>query len=417
MAQAYVIRLQAGLESFHLSPASTEYPAALLPNLRSKRLHVRLLTQIAGSRMEETELVRTNDPGLRRSFFLSLVALLVAAVPLFGDTNQRQVTKLTDGVYAIQHKNLNDGNPSGNTTVIIGDREVFVVDSCYRPSFAREDIAQIRQWTDKPVGYLLNTHFHNDHNNGNKTYLDAFPSLAIVAQEETKKDMDLIQPGNIERGPKQMAATIAALKQGKAPDGRTLSEDEKKQVQDLLPGMEQLLAEFKTMVYQPPTLTFTDKLDIDIGNREVQVKHLGRGNTPGDAIVYLPKEKILVAGDLLVYPIPYTYDGYPAEWVQTLQNMAQLDVQTIVPGHGPVLHDKAYLYLVADLFKSAVEQVRARVRQIGHPGFHSLEDVKGSVDLTPFRPKFAGDDKDLRAEFDDMTVHLVKIVFNEAALR
>jgi cyclase len=362
-------------------------------------------------------LIRTYDPGLRRSFFLSLAAYLIAAGPLFGDTNERQVIKLADGVYAIQHKNLNDGNPSGNTTVILGDREVFVVDSSYRPSMAREDIAQIRQWTDRPVGYLLNTHFHDDHHNGNKTYMDAFPALAIIAQEETKKDMDLIQPGNIERGPKELAATIAAFEQGKDQHGRTLTDDEKKEVQELLPGLEQLLAELKTLVYQPPTLTFTDKLEINVGNREVQVKHLGRGNTPGDAIAYLPKEKILIAGDLLVYPIPYTYDGYPAEWIQTLQKMAQLDAQTIVPGHGPVLHDKTYLYLVTDLFKSAVEQVHTRIRQIGHPGFHSLEEVKGSVDLTPFRAKFAGDDKDLQAEFDEMTTHLVKLVFNEAALR
>jgi cyclase len=362
-------------------------------------------------------LIRNDGPGLRRLFLLSLVLLVTTAGSLFGDTNERQVTRLAEGVYAIQHKNLNDGNVNGNTTVIIGEREVFVVDSCYLPSLAREDIAQIRQWTNKPVGYLLNTHFHNDHNNGNRAYLDAYPSLAIVAQEETKKDMDLIQPGNIERGPKQMAATVAALKQGKTPGGRTLTDDEKKQVQDILPGLEQQEAEFKTLVYQPPTLTFVDKLDIDIGNREVQVKHLGRGNTPGDAIVYLPKEKILIAGDLLVHPIPYTYDGYPAEWAQTLQAMAQLDAAIIVPGHGPVLHGKDYLYLVTDLLKSAVEQLRARIRQIGHPGFHSLDDVKGSVDLTAFRVKFAGEDKDLQAEFDDMTTHLVKIAFSEAAQR
>ena len=367
-------------------------------------------------------MICTIDLGLRRSFslspgFLLLGALLIAAGPLFADSGERQVTQLADGVYAIRHKNMNDGNPSGNTTVIIGDREVFVVDSCYRPSFAREDIAQIRRWTDKPVGYLLITHFHNDHNNGNKTYMEAFPALAIIAQEETKKDMDLIQPGNIERGPKELAATIAAFKQGKDQHGRALTEDEKKEVQELLPSLEELLSEFKTLVYQPPTLTFSDDLDIDIGNQEVQVKHLGRGNTPGDAIVYLPKEKILVAGDLLVSPIPYTYDGYPAEWIQTLQKMAGLDAQTIVPGHGPVLHDKTYLYLVAELLKSAVDQMRARIRQIGHPGFHSVNDVKGSVDLTPFRAKFAGDDKDLQAEFDDMTAHLVQLVFNEAALR
>ena len=362
-------------------------------------------------------MIRKDGPGLRKLFFLPLVLLMTAAGSLFGDTNERQVSKLAEGVYAIQHKNPGDGNVNGNTTVIIGEREVFVVDSCYLPSLAREDIAQIRQWTNKPIGYLLNTHFHNDHNNGNRAYLDAFPSLAIIAQEETKKDMDLIQPGNIERAPNQLASTIVALKQGKAPGGRALTEDEKKEVQELLPVLEQQEAEFKALVYQPPTLTFTDKVDIDIGNREVQVKHLGRGNTPGDAIVYLPKEKIVIAGDLLVYPIPYTYDGYPAEWAQTLQRMAELDAQIIVPGHGPVLHDKTYLYLVDDLLKSAVEQMRARIRQIGHPGFHTLEDVKGSVDLTQFRRRFAGDDKDLQTEFDDMTSHLVKIAFNEAALR
>ena len=240
------------------------------------------------------ELIGTQGFRFRQSFAVSLVAILFAVGPLFADsaaTGRRQVTKLADGVYAIQHQSSNDGNPSGNTTVIIGDREVFVVDSCYLPSLAREDIAQIRQWTNKPVGFLLNTHFHNDHNNGNKAYLDAFPSLAIVAQEQTKRDMDLIQPGNIERTPKQTAATIAALRQGKLPNGRALSEDEKKQVQELLPSLEQQEAEFKTMVYQPPTLVFSDKLDIDLGNREVQVKHLGRGNTPGDTIVYLPTGK------------------------------------------------------------------------------------------------------------------------------
>src|ERR1700691_4985712 len=176
------------------------------------------------------------DPG--RSFLLLVVAWLLAAGPLLGDTNERRVTKLADGVYAIEHKYLYDGSSSGNTTVIFGEREVLVVDSCYRPSSAQEDIAEIRQWTNKPVGYLLNTHFHNDHNNGNKTYLDAFPSLAIIAQEETKTDMDLIQPGTVERQPGELAALIATFQQGKDQKGRALSEDEKKQVQDLLPGLE-----------------------------------------------------------------------------------------------------------------------------------------------------------------------------------
>jgi hypothetical protein len=80
---------------------------------------------------------RSKDKKCRRSLVLSLVSLLIAVVPALGesaDTNQRRVTKLADGVYSIEHKYLHDGNSSGNTTVIIGEREVFVVDSCYRPS-------------------------------------------------------------------------------------------------------------------------------------------------------------------------------------------------------------------------------------------------------------------------------------------
>jgi len=346
-----------------------------------------------------------------------LLTLLIAACQSFGQTSERKVTQLADGVYAIQHQNLIDGNISGNTTVIIGDREVFVVDSTYRQSAALEDIAQIHQWTNKPVGYLLNTHFHNDHNNGNKTYMDAFPSLAIVAQEETKKDMDLIQPGNIERQPRELDTLIATFRQGKDQSGRPLTEDEKKEVQELLPKLEQAEAESKTLVYQSPTLTFTDKIVVDLGNRQVQVMHLGRGNTPGDAIVYLPKEKIVVAGDLLVHPIPFTGDGFPAEWAQTLHKMGELEATTIVPGHGPILHDKTYLYLMADLMQSAVDQVRARISQLGFPGGYTLDEIKGSVDLTPFRAKFAGDDKDLQDQFDDMAKHLVKITFSEAAQR
>src|SRR4029077_5840059 len=104
-------------------------------------------------------------------------ALLLSSSALLTESEgagQRQVTQLADGVYAIQHAVPNGGNASGNSTVIIGDRQVFVVDSGYLPSQAREDIAQIRQWTNKPVAYLLNTHSHNDHNNGNRAYLEAF---------------------------------------------------------------------------------------------------------------------------------------------------------------------------------------------------------------------------------------------------
>src|SRR6202022_1918629 len=100
---------------------------------------------------------------------IALLAALLFALVAVGATPdtvlspQRQVTKITDNIYTIRHKDPMPGWVHGNTTVIIGEREVFVVDSCQTPSAAQEDIAQIRQWTDKPVRYLLNTHWHADH--------------------------------------------------------------------------------------------------------------------------------------------------------------------------------------------------------------------------------------------------------------
>src|SRR5579872_5597858 len=90
---------------------------------------------------------------------LPVIIVLTAATPALAEP-ARKVTPLANGVYEIQHE------PNGNTTVIIGDRQVLVVDTCFLPSAARDDISQIRKWTDKPVSFVVNTHFHNDHNLG-----------------------------------------------------------------------------------------------------------------------------------------------------------------------------------------------------------------------------------------------------------
>jgi cyclase len=342
--------------------------------------------------------------------FLAAFVLSAAAASTFGQS-QRKVTQLADGVYEIQHE------PNGNTTVIIGERQVFVVDTCFLPSAAREDIAQIHQWTDKPVSFVLNTHFHNDHNLGNRAYMDEFPALTIIAHVETKKEMDRFGPSSAGRQEKTIDTLREMLETGKTRDGQILSDDDKAEVKKALSRQIPRYEEIKEVKFQSATLTFEHDFSIDIGNREVQVKFLGRGNTPGDALVYLPKEKIVVAGDLVVYPIPYIYDGYPVEWIQTLENLAHLDADTIVPGHGPVMHDKAYIYLLRDLMKSAVDQMNEKLRQTSPAMNQTLDDVKGGVDLTPFRQRFAGDDKDLGDSFDNAASHLVKLVFLEASLR
>jgi glyoxylase-like metal-dependent hydrolase (beta-lactamase superfamily II) len=351
-----------------------------------------------------------HDPGAARP----------ARVPDSAVTRERKTTRLADGVYVIRHKDAPDTFPQGNTTVIVGDREALVVDSCYLPSSAREDIADIRRWTDKPVRYLVNTHWHYDHTMGNGVYSEAFPSLTIVAHVETARQIRGYNPGWFERFPQRADRFKRILDAGKDDDGRPLSETARKEYADALAGVAPVAAEFEALADRAPNLTFDGQITLDLGNREVRVAHLGRGNTAGDAVVFLPKERILIAGDLLDHPIPYLGGGYPTELVSTLRAMARLEPQTIVPGHGEVLtgaYAGAYLGQVTEFVSAVVAQVSAEVYRLGNNS-RTLEDVQKAVerniDLAGWRAKFAGDDPENREFFDGFSFPgLVRAAFAE----
>src|SRR5919204_6168069 len=137
---------------------------------------------------------------------LLVVMFLGACVGLWADTvttKKRTVTQLAEGIYEIRHPDAPDSFPQSNTTVVIGDRDVLVVDSRYLPSTAREDIAQIRKWTSKPLRYLVNTHWHFDHTMGNRAYANAFPAISIIAQAETRRHMAGYNPAWFDRYPKR----------------------------------------------------------------------------------------------------------------------------------------------------------------------------------------------------------------------
>lgn len=361
-----------------------------------------------------------------KSIELSLLISLLGAFALAADsvkTLKRTTEKITEGVYVIRHKDAPDTFPQGNTTVVIGEREVLVVDSCYLPSSAKEDIAQIRQWTNKPVRYLVNTHWHFDHTMGNAAYWEAFSPLTIIAHTETAKQSAGYNPGWFERFPKRVEGFRRSLENGKADNGKPLTEGERKELQDAIAGIEPVYAEFKTIVDRSPNLTFSEELTVNLGNREVRIKHLGRGNTAGDAIVYLPKEKILVTGDLLVSPVPYLFGGYPSEFVKTLEKMAWLEANTIVPGHGAVFRGetgKAYIAQVHDFLKSVVEEVSRETHHLGS-GTRNLETIRQNIKNSPeavvWKQKFAGADKDNQDFFDGSFHSLIAAAHAEIAGR
>jgi cyclase len=334
-------------------------------------------------------------------------------------SNERRVTKLAEGIYTIRHRDPFPGWVHGNTTVIIGTRAVLVVDSCQLSDCAREDIAQIRQWTNLPVRYLLNTHWHMDHTGGNKDYSDAFRAIAIIAQVETQKMMDAAGASLSQNMLKDATSTQARLQKllhsGQTADGKPATDAQKTSAAQQLALIGGIVEQAKHFAYEGPNLVFDHEMSVDLGSREAQIRYLGRGNTAGDAVLYLAKEKILIAGDLLDHPVPYAFDGYPSAWIQTLTDMARLDAETIVPGHGEVLHDKAFLFRVINLMKSVVDQTHAVLDRNYEA---TLEDVKKSMDLKPYRQEMAGDNKD-NAEFFDGSIgsSFVELAYHEAKQR
>jgi glyoxylase-like metal-dependent hydrolase (beta-lactamase superfamily II) len=187
---------------------------------------------------------------------------------------------------------------------------------------------------------------------------------------------------------KKMASDYESqLAKGTRQDGQPLSEQQKARLQEQIKTLNLFIPKIPSLRVVLPTMTLEDKLTLYQGDREIQILHLGLGNTPGDVAVYLPKEKILATGDLLVHPVPFAYGSFMAEWIETMKKLRQLDADVIIPGHGPLMRDKEYLDLVISLFESLVSQVRDAVKR----GL-SLEETRKAVNLESFRVRLAGDD-------------------------
>ena len=354
-------------------------------------------------------------------FLLLSIMLNTSAVYAFDSVNttERTVTKLAEGIYVIRHPDAPSLFPQGNTTVIIGEREVLVVDTTYLPSAAREDLADIRKWTNKPVRYVVNTHWHLDHLMGNGVYLEAFPSLSIIAHKETAKQSANYYPGILERFPIRAESYKKMFESGKDTEGKALSEEDKNYYKQLSEGTTTVYKEYVAFPPKFANVTFENEFYVDLGNREIQIKFLGRGNTAGDAVVYLPKEKILIAGDLLPHPVPYFYGGYPSELLKTLRKMNQMDFQIIVPGHGEVLRDanaRNYLGQVIEVVDLVVTEVSKELDRIG-AGPNKLEAVREGVlkkiDVNAWRKKFAGDRQENQQFFDSSFPGLITYAYAE----
>jgi len=229
-------------------------------------------------------------------------------------------TKLSDHAYAYTA----EGDP--NTGIVVGDDAVMVIDTQATPAMAQDVIRRIREVTDKPIKYVVLSHYHAVRVLG----ASAYQPEHVIASEDT---LSLIK----ERGEQDKASEI-----GRFP--RLF-----RNVESVPPGLTW------------PTLTFSGRMTLWLGKLEVQLIQLGRGHTKGDTVVWLPQDKVLFSGDLVEFDAtPYAGDAYFQDWPKTLDNIAALKPQALVPGRGAALQGAADVArglegtraFVADLYAS-----------------------------------------------------------------
>jgi cyclase len=296
--------------------------------------------------------------------------------------------------------------------VVECDKDVLVFDTQTRPSAARAIIAEIKKLTPKPVRYVVNSHWHPDHWTGNAEFVHAWPGLDVVATVKTNEFMHAVSPVWPKFFPVQVESTQAGLKQeiamGKQADGTPLTSAIRAEDEDDARNFADMAREVAAEPRVFPTLTYNGAMTLHEEGREIRLLEV-TGDCEGTTVMYLPKEKILVTGDAVSYPIPFSC-WLTSKHLASLRDLAKLDLAVIVPGHGPAFHDRSWLELETRLLQEIEDGVHAQLAK----GVMRLADVQSAVTCEDLRQGFTGGDPDLEQRFQARVKALVKFAVVEA---
>jgi len=269
---------------------------------------------------------------MRRALWLG-VFLLLSSAGLAAEESF-EVKLVVDGVYAAIAPGAYDGRC--NSAIALLDDGVLVVDTHLTPAQARTLIAHVKKLTDKPVKYVLNTHPHGDHFQGNQAFLEAFPGVEIVASEATRRDLENRGIPRVKRALSDANQKVEMLRAELAK----ASEAQKMELEGKLRQAEADLAEQAAIQPALPTRTFDHQMAIRGRTRTVEFICVGPAHSGSDVVAYLPKEKVIITGDLLHGWTPYMGDSTPFDWIRALDRVEKLDFDTIIGGHGDVMRGK-----------------------------------------------------------------------------
>jgi glyoxylase-like metal-dependent hydrolase (beta-lactamase superfamily II) len=279
--------------------------------------------------------------------------------------------KITEGVYHA----VGTGSivVMSNATIVEGDRDVLVVDSHVTPGGAWALQEELKAITPKPIRWVVNSHYHFDHSHGNQIY---GPEVQIIGHDFTRAQM---VAGKSQDSPAREFFVGGIPNTIKSLEGRLATatdEKAKAQIQEALAVQRNHLEGVNGVKPTPPTMTLSQSMTLHLGAREVRLLFLGRGHTAGDVVVYLPKERIVATGDLLVNGTSYMGDAFFTEWIKTIEALKGVDFETVLPGHGRSFTGKAQLDHWQAYMRDFWEQAQ-KFHQAGTP----WEEAAKQVDL------------------------------------
>jgi len=244
--------------------------------------------------------------------------------------------EIADGVFA--YVQATGGFCIANAGLILGPESAVAVDALFTPAMTHAFQEQIRRATTRPVRQLINTHHHVDHTLGNEHF---GPDVDIIAHIRCREQIERIGV------PRERLHAVA-------------------------PYFSPEIAASQT---RPPNLAFADRMTLFLGERRIELMHLGTAHTVDDLLVYLPAEKLLFAGDVAFhYVTPLAFEGHISGWIRVADAIEGMDVETIVPGHGPV-GDKSDLREMRD-YLALVRREARRAFNEGAPVEEAVRRAK-----------------------------------------
>jgi len=300
----------------------------------------------------------------------------------------------------------------GNVTVVEQADGLVLIDAGGSPGAGRRVVELVHGISTKPVKAIVITHWHGDHHFGLSEVLKEWPHAMVIATASAESNMnkrglpahpdaafDAAQKINFDRLIKGFTDQSQA-----APD-----ETERKYFAEEA-HEEQLYSEdFRGISIRYANVTFADHMSLLDDAAPVEIMFLGKTHTDGDAIVWLPKQKVVVTGDAVVSPVPFWRSAYPVEWISVLEKIRSLGYRVLIPGHGVPQTDTTYV----DTLIATLQSVNTQVAALAGKGL-SLDETQASVDLSSSERAFAGTDPKLAEQVKSNWIPLVACSYAEA---